>query len=100
MATPKEELKVNCTCCKGTGKNTICTSVWGDPSKDSSFEMNCIDCNGTGKMTWAQVKRRQEELDAWCACGNPSERSNFHDDTPQMKHHYTCRDCGKITQVG
>ena len=40
----------------------------------------------------------------WCKCGNPSENSEYHSDDPNnptcTKHHWTCRDCGKILQIG
>ena len=41
----------------------------------------------------------------WCECGNPSGDVHFHDDEFEngervSKHHYTCVDCGRVTQVG
>jgi len=35
----------------------------------------------------------------WCVCEERHE-SNFHENTEEMKHHYTCSVCGFIVQVG
>ncbi len=39
----------------------------------------------------------------WCACGNPSTETDYYSDGESktcFKHHWTCRDCGKILQIG
>lgn len=85
---------INCPTCKGTKKVTITVHEAGKVSK---MDLTCVVCHGQGKVT-KQAKKAMDDF--WCKCGNPSGQSNFHDDSFGVKHHYTCNDCGKVTQVG
>jgi hypothetical protein len=95
-----------CTSCNGSGKNTMgWTEIDGNTVTRGTFEVECFDCCGTGNVTPERVAQLQAMRDAWCSCGNPSGESDFHDDVFRngvrvIKHHYTCCDCGLITQVG
>jgi uncharacterized protein YbaR (Trm112 family) len=83
-----------CPTCKGTKEVTITVHEAGKVSKEV---LPCCLCHGAGKVT----EKFKQAMDAfWCNCGNPSEESTFHADAPGVKHHYTCNDCGKVTQVG
>lgn len=88
---------VPCRC--NAGKLTITAHEMGKPPR--AVELDCVFCNGIGKITAAQ-KAAEEAF--WCRCGNPSGESIFHDDNEPgaicSKHHYTCRDCGAVTQTG
>ena len=71
--------------------------------KTSTVKIGCITCEGKGTINQEQKERLEAEKKLWCVCGNHSGESNFHDDYTRKicsKHHYTCKDCGKILQVG
>jgi len=95
--TVTQEAQETCPTCKGSGKMKLEVHEAG---KVTNMEIDCIDCDGTGKVTKAVAKSIQRSKDIWCKCGNPSSESDYHPDTPNSKHHYTCADCGKVTQVG
>lgn len=88
---------MDCPQCKGHGKVTCTVHTFGE--KTTSIKLPCPTCNGKGQATPAEKAAHQEFLDSWCKCG-AKNGNEFHDDTPTAKHHYTCIDCGKVTQVG
>ena len=50
----------------------------------------------------AAIERPKEDS-PWCYCGNPSGEMDFfdNDEHPKIKcHHWRCRDCGKVVQIG
>ena len=92
-----------CTICEGSGKQTVTISTFGEPENDTSFESNCIGCDGEGEVTEEQAALIEFEKNMWCKCGNPSEDVDFYDDGehPEItKHHYRCKDCKKVVQIG
>lgn len=104
-ATTKNETLHDCPHCNGKGKQTIpVTTVTPTGTAHESFEMPCLFCNGKGKVSKEAIaqqeaaRKRAEKF--WCRCGNPSGETNYHPDTHNSKHHWTCADCGKVTQVG
>lgn len=69
-------------------------------NEDGSVSIvNPSEVLGVSDSEWKEIQS------AFCSCGNPSGESEFHEDEFEdgvrvSKHHYTCCDCGKITQVG
>jgi hypothetical protein len=98
-------LTCKCPTCSGTGKQTIavCTDTAAG-RVNTSFDMECPICKGGRVITMVQmreiVKSKIAAAKFWCRCGNPSGNVDFHDDAPGSKRHWTCADCGKVTQVG
>lgn len=92
---------MKCAKCNGTGKGK-CASVHYENGvrKEQSFEITCFSCTGTGEVTAARVAQLKRMDEMWCRCGNPSGETTYHPDSPRAKHHWTCNECGKITQVG
>lgn len=91
----------NCPSCDGTGKMKC--RVHNADGKESTFEMECFDCGGTGKVSAEILASIEAEKNAWCSCGNPSGEHEFYDDGEDSacyKHHWNCKDCGKLWQVG
>lgn len=86
-----------CPVCKGAKKNTYAVHAEG---VTKNVELSCGVCFGTGQLSDAGLQAHKALQAMWCRCGNPSGNASFHDDTPTRKHHWTCDDCGKITQVG
>lgn len=87
---------VACGCEAGKVRCTI--HEMNQPPKE--MLLTCPTCNGRGTIS-AALKKAHEEF--WCRCGNPSGQFEFFDDgegAACTKHHYTCRDCGKVLQVG
>ena len=95
--------KITCPECKGTGKIEITMSFYGSDEKPSVTKIDCVTCNGLGKLSKQEFKEFEEEKELWCSCGNPSEQVKYWKDgegTLVHKHHYTCKDCGKVVQIG
>lgn len=89
---------MECAVCKGSGKITYVVATGkGD---GEMFEMGCVWCDRTGQMTESQCRSYVAAQEMWCRCGNPSGNSTYHPDEPGSKHHWTCDDCGKVTQIG
>lgn len=92
---------MKCQTCKN-GKMTIRVQNFGEA--ETSMEIGCIDCDGAGEITetkaTALAAMRKRIAEMWCKCGNPSTHCTYHDDAPGSKHHWTCDDCGQVTQVG
>lgn len=84
-----------CKC--NSGRMTLTVHADGTTN---SVEIDCVNCGGSGYLTELQAARIKAMDEIWCRCGNPSERSIYHPDVPGSKHHWTCADCGKVTQVG
>lgn len=45
----------------------------------------------------AMLKADRESVE-WCECDH--EGSHYVSDTPEMKHHWRCNHCNKVTQIG
>lgn len=91
---------MNCPTCKGKGKQAIRVSEHGGKWRD--MEIGCTTCDGQGEITQEQYEQLKRAQEAWCRCEKPSGET-YHEDGERAicrKHHYTCNDCGKITQVG
>ena len=87
------------------GKQTVeVTEIKPEGRSVTKVEITCITCNGSGQIEKRKLKAQERAFNAfWCRCGNPSEEIDFFDDGQHPgceKHHYRCRDCGKVTQVG
>lgn len=94
-----------CPTCEGKGKMTITAKTLTDDGwKDENpVDIDCVICDGGGTVTRAKLESIEHEKRIWCECGNPSEDVNFWDDGEGYwvtKHHYTCKDCGKVVQIG
>jgi hypothetical protein len=99
-----------CLVCKGTGKQTIQSSVldfdydlkkWVE-KPEPPVKIKCVWCNGKGVMTTAQVEQITEYRDAWCKCKEKNGVTFFDDNERDdiTKHHYRCKKCSKVTQIG
>ena len=95
---------MKCTECED-GKMTI-EMFEGFPRKGeegTKTEIDCVICDGTGEIDEETAEMVEFEKNMWCECGNPSEDVDFYDDGehPEIsKHHYRCRDCGAVVQIG
>jgi len=105
----KNNSTVPCKVCKGIGKQRIPVETMGFKDgkmfveKSSSFESECDVCGGTGQMTPEQVRHQKAYEDMWCKCKNKTDAEYVPDGRCNCgvgKHHYHCRKCGKITQIG
>lgn len=85
-----------CPQCKGKGKVTCTSHEWG---KVETFDLTCPTCNGAKVITSRQLKEYHAFQNMWCRC-KESPGSDYHDDAPGSKHHWTCQKCGKVTQIG
>jgi|WetSurSiteA1Bulk_404760.scaffolds.fasta_scaffold03388_10 hypothetical protein len=99
-----------CPVCNGAGKQTITfTEVEADEKtglliakKAPSFQIDCVWCKGKGIVTPKEKKVHTYYKTIWCECLE-DHGVKFYDDGehPQLsKHHYRCKKCGKVTQIG
>ena len=93
---------MKCLVCHGSKINT-CTITKFGTDEVKTMKMDCIWCDGTGEMTNEDKESYEYQLNMWCKCGNPSKGSEYYDDGEHheiTKHHYRCKDCGKVLQIG
>lgn len=93
---------MKCPQCKGRSTVALTVTTCGQKGEEK-IDLPCPACKGLGSVSLAEKKIYEAQLAMWCRCGNPSGDVDFFDDGehPDMyKHHYRCKDCGKITQVG
>lgn len=89
-----------CPKCKGSGMSYTTVSEWGKKEKEISIG-SCYDCKGlpVDEFEGRQIEDKNAAIDAmWCKCGHGD--CYYVPDTRGMKHHYRCRKCRKITQIG
>jgi hypothetical protein len=90
-----------CPKCKGSGMNYTTISEWDKKEKQISIS-SCYDCKGL-PVDEKEGKQIQVNIDAeaamWCSCDNGHD-SYYVDNTKRMKHHWRCKKCRKITQIG
>ena len=84
--------------------NITVTHGWpGDPNaKMESTTISCVHCEGTGTLTPEQKDVLDYEENMWCKC-KEHHGVNYYEDGehPDIhKHHYRCRSCKKVTQIG
>lgn len=89
------------TCDNGRMKITV--STYGSNEPATVTEIDCVYCDGTGQIDDETMEAIEYEKNMWCKCGNPSGRHKFYRDGegPLVhKHHYVCKDCNKVLQIG
>lgn len=96
---------LTCPTCSGAKRVTISVvEIGAGTRKESSVEMGCVVCDGAGEISERAEHALAREAAMWCRCGNPSGAVSYHGDGERgsacTKHHWTCDDCSKVTQVG
>jgi hypothetical protein len=89
-----------CPKCKGSGMSFTTIQDWGKPEQEISIG-KCYDCKGepVDEIHGQRIADNNAAIEAmWCKCENTD--SYYVDDTSSMKHHWRCRKCRKITQIG
>lgn len=96
---------IDCRWCSGTGEQSMETTVISARGTEKSVtKIGCNICKGSGKLT----KRYADQItnitdEFWCKCSDPHDDFDFYDDGEHpdcSKHHYRCKQCGKVFQVG
>lgn len=101
---------MKCTVCKGTGKQTLHASelVFDYDAKkwvekpEPPVEIDCVFCKGKGTLTPVQKAVVNYAKNMWCKC-KKDYGTTFYDDNVHpvlRKHHYRCKKCGKVKQIG
>jgi len=91
-----------CPLCEDGKMKYTSVDLFGDKPEEV-FYANCSFCGATGVVEPSFVDAYNEQLRMWCECSQPSENVDFYDDGihPDLwKHHYRCKRCGKVTQIG
>lgn len=78
----------------------ITVTVNNGVDEPAQLEMDCPYCDGKGEVSDKKLAAIEAVSKIWCLCGNPSQQCTYHPDEPGLKHHWTCDDCGKVTQIG
>ena len=84
------------------GKITITMEEWGKPETKTETIMNCLDCDGSGEVSQEDLDDIEYEKNMWCKCDGDTP-TKFYDDGvhPEIsKHHWRCKPCGKVKQIG
>jgi len=65
-------------------------------------ELDCFSCETTGEVS-VEIREAQEfERNMWCKCGYTGNEVRWEDgEHPELhKHHYRCKRCNGVTQIG
>ena len=96
--TPSAETLLPCPVCHGKGKQTA--TVTG---KSRTYDVECIWCRGKGTMTEEGVRWYRVEQAIWCKCDLERE-AVYYDNKEHTgcydKHHWHCKACGLVQQIG
>lgn len=90
----------HCPKCKGSGMSYTTIKELGEKEQQISIG-TCFDCKGeaVNREEGKRIQKQNEAIDAmWCKCGHGD--SYYVPDSKGMKHHWRCRKCKKITQIG
>ncbi len=94
--------KYDCPACKN-GKITVTFHGFpGDGPEPSVTEMDCIRCKGSAKVTKKVLDAINFEKNMWCECEEETESVYYHDGVHHeiRKHHWRCKSCDKVKQIG
>lgn len=94
----------NCPTCKGSGTEEITMNELKDGKfvETSKTLITCYTCDGqpVSKLQGLQLQKSiNKEKSMYCKC-EFSHGSYYVPDTNRMKHHWKCKQCKKITQIG
>jgi len=93
-----------CPCCNGLKTMTVKASnlIDGKFVELPPIEMTCIMCNGTGEVTTRRLAEHDAAIAMWCKCEGDNGVDFYKDyEHPEVsKHHYRCKKCKKVVQVG
>lgn len=105
-----EQTLVECPTCKGEGKLTINAQQMKSVGGKLVFEeqppvtIDCVICHGEGKITEEYARELMEFEQSCCTCEDEVPDAFYVADGQCecgiQKHHYHCRRCGKIQQIG
>jgi hypothetical protein len=91
-------------CPKCHGEKEITITVTDPKGNVTTPRLTCIWCDGEGTVSDERLAMIKAEEDMWCTCEKPSEDWDYHPDGEPgakcYKHHYTCQNCGGVTQTG
>lgn len=93
---------MKCPQCEN-GKMNLTVEVWGQPEKTEHTQITCIHCKGTGEVSEEENEAIEFEKNMWCECGNKNDVADYYEDGehPELhKHHYRCRNCQGVVQIG
>ena len=96
-----ENFRHTCPCCEGSKTNSL-TEMSLDGKELDTMTFPCITCDGEGTVDHDLWLDYRDAMDTWCKCGCKNGARYVDDNVSKecSKHHWVCRDCGKITQVG
>jgi len=93
-----------CPTCKGSGYQTITVIDHTKENGRSSHQTKCSLCEGRKVVDQATFDIHNLEMAMWCDCPEDTIlHSTYFDDGEHpnvFKHHWRCKICGKITQIG
>jgi hypothetical protein len=93
--------KIKCPSCVD-GKITVTFEVWGSKEPPSISQQDCSWCDGTGFVDSHTAAVIEYEKNMWCKCKGDHGVRFYNDGEHKIiyKHHYRCKFCGKVTQIG
>jgi len=92
-----------CPLCEGGQSKFTEVFLFEKDKSDEVSYVDCFLCGATGEVNEDIVASWKDHQKMWCECDPPSEQSYYvregeHSDI--SKHHWRCKDCDKVTQIG
>ena len=98
-----------CQQCKGSGKIVVTMNTLGKENSEHKCELSCISCSGQGQFVFSSEKdysawvSAEIERKMWCVCEFETQSDYIENNQCKgciIKHHYHCKRCHLITQIG
>lgn len=96
-----EEFK--CDSCEGSGEMKITMQEgFGKDAKKTESTIECVICHGTGFVDKQTKDEVEFEENMWCKCGEDHGVDSYKDGEHHQihKHHYRCKKCKDVVQIG
>ena len=99
----------HCPTCKGTGKQSITVNhISSSGNRKETVEIDCVICDGgihplSESEAKQELQDQEDEKALWCTCNKSKSDAIYVPDGKSRvcsKHHWICRDCRKIVQIG
>jgi hypothetical protein len=92
---------MECPICKGTKVTTMTVETYGIKGSEK-VEIECPGCHGTGEVSSERMAQLTQKDNIWCECEEDHGVDYWGDgEHPDLsKHHYRCKKCKKVVQIG
>ena len=92
---------MECTMCHGSKVQHLTITTFGEEGS-KTMDVDCVGCNGTGEIDERVALELEYERNMWCDCTEDHGVTYWKHGQHAIlhKHHYRCKKCHKVVQIG